>query len=97
MLTLHLPLTDRTYQLVDHAFLAGTVPGAILVNCGRGGLVDLDAAVRALESGQLAGVGLDATAATFADAARGIVDVLAGKQPAAVANPAWAGARTEDK
>ena len=32
-----------------------------------------------------------ATAATFADAARGVLDVLAGLQPAAVANPDWAG------
>ncbi|HEY9378508.1 MAG TPA: NAD(P)-dependent oxidoreductase [Jiangellaceae bacterium] len=127
VLTLHVPLTDRTYQLVDREFLAGTSPGVILVNCGRGGLVDLDATLAALESGQLAGVGLDvfdpeppqhhplfdhpdvvltphvmgltprAIAATFADAARGIVDVLAGKHPAAVANPDWAGTRTEDK
>jgi D-3-phosphoglycerate dehydrogenase len=127
VLTLHVPLTDRTYHLVDNAFLAGTLPGAILVNCSRGGLVDLDAALAALESGQLAGVGLDvfdpeppqhhplfdhpnavltphvmgltrrATAATFADAARGVVDVLHGRRPAAVANPDWAGTRTEDE
>jgi D-3-phosphoglycerate dehydrogenase / 2-oxoglutarate reductase len=122
VLTLHVPMTEQTHHLVDKAFLARIRRGAILVNCGRGGLLDLDAALEALESGQLAGVGLDvfdpeppqhhplfdhpnavltphlmgltrrATAATFADAARGIVDVLAGRQPAAVANPDWADA-----
>ena len=117
VLTLHVPLTEETHHIVDHEFLAHTRPGAILVNCGRGGLLDMDAAFAALESGQLGGVGLDvfdpepprhhplfnhpdvvltphvmgltrrATAATFADAARGIVDVLAGRRPAAVADP----------
>jgi phosphoglycerate dehydrogenase-like enzyme len=119
VLTLHVPLTEQTHHLVDTALLAGTKPGAILVNCGRGGLVDLEAALAALESGRLAGVGLDvfdpepprhhplfdhpnvvltphlmgltrrAAAVTFADAARGVLDVLAGRQPAAVANPEW--------
>jgi D-3-phosphoglycerate dehydrogenase / 2-oxoglutarate reductase len=124
VLTLHVPLTGQTHHLVDKDFLAEMSPGAILINCGRGGLVDLDAALAALQSGQLAGVGLDvfdpeppphhllfdhpnvvatphvmgltrrATATTFADAARGIVDVLAGRPPAAVANPDWADALT---
>ena len=119
VLTLHVPLTDTTRHLVDKTFLDQVRPGAVLVNCGRGGLLDLDAALDALETGQLAGVGLDvfdpeppqhhplfdrpnvvltphlmgltrrATAATFADAARGIVDVLAGRPPVAVANPDW--------
>ncbi len=119
VLTLHVPLTPENHHLVDTAFLARTKPGAVLVNCGRGGLLDLDAALAALESGQLSGVGLDvfeseppvhhpifehpsvsltphlmgltrkATAATFDDAARGVVDVLAGRQPSAVANPDW--------
>jgi D-3-phosphoglycerate dehydrogenase len=123
VLTLHVPLTRKTRHLVDEAFLASTSPGAILINCSRGGLVDLDAALAALESRQLAGVGLDvfdpepprhhrlfdhpnvvltphlmgltrrATATTFADAACGIVDVLEGREPAAVANPDWASAR----
>ena len=116
VLTLHAPLTDQTRYLVDEAFLARVRPEAVLVNCGRGGLLDLDATLAALRAGRLAGVGLDvfdpeppphhplfdhpdvvltphlmgltrrATAATFADAARGITDVLAGRQPAAVAN-----------
>jgi D-3-phosphoglycerate dehydrogenase / 2-oxoglutarate reductase len=120
VVTLHVPLTEQTYHLVDEDFLTHVQPGTILVNCGRGGLVDLDAALAALEAGRLAGVGLDvfepepprhhplfdhpnvvltphlmgltrrAAAATFADAARGIVDVLAGRRPAAVANPDWA-------
>ena len=34
-------------------------PGAVLINCGRGGLLDLDAAYAALLDGRLAGVGLD--------------------------------------
>ena len=119
VLTLHVPLTPENHHLVDAAFLAGAKPGAVLINCGRGGLLDLDAALAALESGQLSGVGLDvfeseppvphpifehpsvsltphlmgltrkATAATFADAARGVVDVLAGRRPSAVANPDW--------
>jgi D-3-phosphoglycerate dehydrogenase len=119
VLTLHAPLTEATHHLVDAGLLARVRPGAILVNCGRGGLLDLDAALAALESGRLGGVGLDvfdpeppphhplfdhpdvvltphlmgltrrATAATFAAAARGVGDVLAGRRPAALANPGW--------
>ena len=59
VLTLHLPLTEQTHHLVDSAFLAGMKPGAVLVNCGRGGLLDLDAALAALRSERLAGIGLD--------------------------------------
>lgn len=124
VLTLHLPLTPQTHHLVDAGLLAQVKPGAILVNCGRGGLVDLDAVHGALVDGRLGGVGLDvfdpeppahhplfdhpdvlltphvmglsrrATAATFTAAAQGVVDVLAGGQPVAVANPGWAGVRT---
>lgn len=56
---LHLPLTDATKQLVDDAFLADLAPGAILVNTGRGGLIDDDALLRALDAGVLSGAALD--------------------------------------
>jgi phosphoglycerate dehydrogenase-like enzyme len=59
VLTLHAPLTAATYHLIDAGLLGRIRPGAILVNCGRGGLLDLDAALAALESGRLGGIGLD--------------------------------------
>jgi D-3-phosphoglycerate dehydrogenase / 2-oxoglutarate reductase len=59
VVTLHLPLTPKTHHLVDADFLAAMPVGSILVNCGRGGLLDLDAAARALADGHLAGLGLD--------------------------------------
>jgi len=119
VISLHLPLTSQTRNLVDDTFLAGVKPGAVLVNCSRGGLADTDAVWRALNTGRLSGVGLDvfdpeppgrhplyghpdvvltphlmglsrrATAATFTAAARGVLDVLAGREPQAVADPAW--------
>ena len=119
IVTLHLPLTPQTQYLVDAAFLAAMPAGSILVNCGRGGLLDLDAAAQALTDGRLAGLGLDvfdteppahhpvfdrpdvvlsphlmglsagAIRATFAAAAQGVADVLAGRRPAALANPEW--------
>jgi D-3-phosphoglycerate dehydrogenase / 2-oxoglutarate reductase len=119
VITLHAPLNDQTRHLVDDAFLARVKPGAVLVNCSRGGLIDADAVWRALSGGRLSGVGLDvfdpeppgphplfshpdvvltphlmglshrATAATFTAAARGVLDVLSGREPAAVANPGW--------
>ena len=59
IVTLHLPLTPQTHNLVDADFLAAMPIGSILVNCGRGGLLDLDAAAQALADGRLAGLGLD--------------------------------------
>lgn len=59
VITLHLPLTPETHHLVDADFISGLQPGTILVNCGRGGLLDLDAAAAALDAGKLAGLGLD--------------------------------------
>jgi phosphoglycerate dehydrogenase-like enzyme len=53
------PLTTETYHLVDARRLALMKPHALLVNVGRGALVDTQALAVALEEGRLAGAGLD--------------------------------------
>jgi D-3-phosphoglycerate dehydrogenase len=57
--SLHLPLTPETESLIGEAELALMPPGAVLVDTARARLVDLDALVRALESGRLGGAALD--------------------------------------
>jgi phosphoglycerate dehydrogenase-like enzyme len=59
VISLHAPLTPATQGLIGAEALRHVKPGAVLVNCGRGGLLDLDAAHAALLDGRLAGVGLD--------------------------------------
>ncbi|MCH8059768.1 MAG: D-2-hydroxyacid dehydrogenase [Proteobacteria bacterium] len=56
-----LPLTAETNGLIDSEFFAATKRGAHFINVGRGRTVITDALVAALESGQIAGAGLDVT------------------------------------
>jgi phosphoglycerate dehydrogenase-like enzyme len=57
--SIHCPLTPATRGLFDDAAFARMKPGAYLVNCARGPIVDRGALERALASGRLGGVGLD--------------------------------------
>ena len=59
VVSLHARLTAETHHLVDADALARLPRGAVLVNTARGGLVDYDAVVDALESGQLGAAAFD--------------------------------------
>jgi D-3-phosphoglycerate dehydrogenase/C-terminal binding protein len=57
--SLHCPLSDETFHLIDAAAIAKMPRGSYLVNTARGGVVDCRALPDALAAGQLAGAGID--------------------------------------
>lgn len=61
VVTLHAALTEGSRGIIGEQQLRAMKPGAFLINCGRGGLVDQPALVRALQEGWIAGAGLDVT------------------------------------
>ena len=61
VISLHAPAVADTRHMINAASLATMKRGVYLVNCARGGLVDQEALLAALDSGQVAGAGLDVT------------------------------------
>jgi glycerate dehydrogenase len=59
VVSLHCPLTPETRQLVNAERISWMKPAAFLLNCSRGQLIDEGAVAKALNSGRLAGAGLD--------------------------------------
>ncbi|MFI5028066.1 MAG: phosphoglycerate dehydrogenase [Solirubrobacterales bacterium] len=59
VVTLHVPKTPETIDMIDASAIEAMKNSARLVNCARGELVDLDALAAGLESGKLAGAALD--------------------------------------
>ena len=59
VVSLHCPLTDETHHLINRQSLAWMKPSAILINTGRGPLIDEEALAEALNEGRLYAVGLD--------------------------------------
>ena len=59
VLSLHLPLTDQTHHIFDSAAFSQMKQGVYLINVSRGGLIDPDALVAALDAGTVLAAGLD--------------------------------------
>ncbi len=71
VVSLHVPLTDATRNMIDVTAIAGMKPGAILINAARGGVIDETAAAEALRAGHLGGAALDVFAHEPLTAERG--------------------------
>jgi D-lactate dehydrogenase len=59
IISLHCPLTPETHHIVNAGTLSRAKRGALLINTSRGGLVDTEAVIDALKSGQIGGLALD--------------------------------------
>ena len=59
VVSLHCPLTDDTFHLINAQTLAQMKPGAMLINTSRGALLDAKDVIAPLRSGQLSALGLD--------------------------------------
>jgi len=59
IITLHCPLTPATHHLLNPESVRRLKPGTIVVNTSRGALIDTEAAIEALKSGQLGGLAID--------------------------------------
>ncbi len=59
VITLHTPLTDDNYHMIDGEAISKMKDGVMLINTARGGLIDSEALISGIESGKVGGVGLD--------------------------------------
>ena len=59
LVTIHIPLTEQTRNLIAKEQLASMKKTSLIINCGRGGIINEEDLVEALKSGTIAGAGID--------------------------------------
>lgn len=59
IITLHVPLFDSNKYMINDEAISQMKDGAYIINCARGELIDTDALIKGLDSGKIAGAGLD--------------------------------------
>ena len=59
IVSIHCPLTAETHHIIDDEALRAMKPTSVLINTARGGVVDEEALIRALQNGEISGAGLD--------------------------------------
>ena len=100
IISLHVPLTDETFEMVNEHFISKCKKGVVLINVSRGKVVDLKAVVDALKSGHLKGACLDVLAyeppATGTDAYKNTFEELC-RMENVVLSPHIAGWTVESK
>lgn len=78
VISLHCPLNEHTYHILDQRNLGQTKPGVFLLNTGRGALIDSKALIQFIKSGHIGAVGLDVyeqeSGVFFADRSGEILD-----------------------
>ena len=96
VLSLHCPLNAQTENMIGENELQQMKPGAVLINCGRGGLVDENALVAALKYGQIGGAGVDVLTE---EPPRGGNPLLKARLPNLIVTPhtAWASREALDR
>ncbi|HFC7995120.1 TPA: D-2-hydroxyacid dehydrogenase [Neisseria meningitidis] len=96
VLSLHCPLNAQTENMIGENELRQMKPGAVLINCGRGGLVDENALLAALKYGQIGGAGVDVLTE---EPPRGGNPLLNARLPNLIVTPhtAWASREALDR
>ena len=59
IVSIHCPLTAETHHIIDDEALRAMKPTSVLINAARGGVIDEEALIRALQNGEISGAGLD--------------------------------------
>lgn len=59
IITLHLPLTQETYHMINANTIRKMKDGVVLINCARGALMDMDSLIDAVETSKIGALGMD--------------------------------------
>lgn len=76
IISLHCPLTENTFHLINEQALSQMRPGVMLINTGRGALIDTPAVIRALKSHQIGYLGIDVYEQEEALFSQNLVDTI---------------------
>jgi len=97
IVSIHAPLDERTRGRIAERELALMKPGAILLNLGRGGIVDEEALTASLRAGRLAGCGLDVLSEEPMSAASPLLGVLDCGRLLVTPHIAWASVESRNR
>lgn len=81
VISLHCPLNESTKHLINQQRLANAKSSLLLINCARGGVIDEEAALEALRSGTIGGLGVDVLPVEPPREGHALLEALANQEP----------------